>query len=447
MAANHVGQDIQQYKKLYKNGAQITSSPYVLVCCGYDDATPTLLRKGKQLASTLNARLVAVFVQKPDSLTRLSFGVIRRYKALANSLGYNIDHILGDRLSDTISEYAMSIGATDIVLGKSCRPKWKDAIFGSVVYDVIRRNTGIQIHVIAENKKIAKEKPRSKPDTSKLFKKNYIDIFKSVSITIISSLAIFVGLSGLGLMSKTLCFLMVLALCSYRYGWFASIASSIVGMLLYVYVYLMPSFEFHITSLAGLASFMSFVLMELFLSHTILKTKNAFSSLQERENRISVLYRFTKLFNEKNVDKDIRPIFLRALEEYFKCDFVFLNVADGQLESAAFPQHPNFNQKELAAAKYSYKLGCGKGTNTFSGLNWAIEPLVVENRVLGVLAIYLRSKEAEERVISDSVILGNLLSNISHLLLKRNLEKEEKKIIAFRGTRKVTVVDAILSIT
>ena len=48
---------------------------------------------------------------------------------LANSLGYNIEHILGDRISDTILEYAKSIGATDLVIAKSIRPKWKDRFF------------------------------------------------------------------------------------------------------------------------------------------------------------------------------------------------------------------------------------------------------------------------------------------------------------------------------
>ena len=438
MAANHVEQDIQQYKKLYKNGNLIPSSPYVLVCCGYDDSSPTLLRKGKHLASTLNARLIAVFVQKPDSLSALSFGLIRRYKMLARNLGYSIDHIMGDKVSDTILEYAESICATDIIIGKSKRPKWRD-MFGSVVYDIIRRSNGIQVHVISSNQRNVKANNFFKLNKTKLIKKDFVDAFKSVSVTVIAGIAIFVGIGDIGLMPQTLCFLMVLAFCSYRYGMFASFASSIVGVFLYSYVYLMPNFEFHISSAEGLISFIFFVFMELFLSRAIFKAKTSFLLLQERENRLSVLYRYTKLFNEKNNGQDFRIVFLKALEEYFKCDFVFLNVTDGELESAAFPQHPNFNQKELVSAKWSYmyKKSSGKGTNTFSALSWAIEPLVIEDRVLGVIAIYLRSTEATERVISDSVILGSLLSHISHLLLKRGLEKEEKNMLLLKEQEKL----------
>ncbi|MDE4972211.1 hypothetical protein, partial [Francisella tularensis] len=77
--------------------------------------------------------------------------------------------------------------------------------------------------------------------------------------------------------------------------------------------------------------------------------------LKERENNSSVLYSFTNIFNEKSLDKYLSSVFLHALEEYFKCDFVFLSVSDGELDSAAFPQHSNFIQKELADAKWSFK--------------------------------------------------------------------------------------------
>ncbi|APC92394.1 MULTISPECIES: ATP-binding protein [Francisella] len=439
MAANHVGQDIQQYRKLYQHGSAIATSPYVLVCCGYDEATPSLLRKGKLLATTLNARLIAVFVQKPNKVaTKLNFSVIRRYKMLASSLGYNIDHILGDKLSDSILEYARTIGATDLVIGKSIRSKWKDKLFGSVVYDIIRNNNGMQVHIVSINKK--EHKIQEQPRHSKIKPKDLVvDVIKSALITAVSGIFIFFSLSIAGLVSQTLCFLMVLAACAYRYGLIPSIISSLVGLILYIYLYLEPNFVFHISSLAGIITFTFFMTIVIFSSHVILRTKRAFTLLKERENNISVLYRFTKMFNEKSLDKDLRSVFLPALEEYFKCDFVFLSVSGSELDSAAFPQHPNFNQKELAAAKWSfkYKDSCGKGTNTFAGLDWAVEPLVIENRVLGVIAIYLSSELAVERITTDSVILSSMLSHISHILLKRNLEKEEKKSLLLDEQRRL----------
>ena len=213
MAANHVGQDIQQYRKLYQNGNSIATSPYVLVCCGYHEATPSLLRKGKLLATTLNARLIAVFVQKSNKVTvKRNFAVIRRYKMLASSLGYTIDHILGDKLSESILEYASSIGATDLVVGKSIRPKWKDKLFGSVVYDLIRNNSGMQVHIVPLNKKATKYEPIYHKKNK--LKDVFVDTIKSALITTFAGFFIFFSLSVAGLVSQTLSFLLVLALCA-----------------------------------------------------------------------------------------------------------------------------------------------------------------------------------------------------------------------------------------
>ena len=106
---------------------------------------------------------------------------------------------------------------------------------------------------------------------------------------------------------------------------------------MYIYLYLEPNFVFHISSLAGIITFAFFMTIVIFSSRVILRTKRAFTLLKEHENNISVLYRFTKMFDEKSLDKDLRSVFLPALEEYFKCDFVFLSVSGGELNSAAFP--------------------------------------------------------------------------------------------------------------
>lgn len=62
---------------------------------------------------------------------------------------------------------------------------------------------------------------------------------------------------------------------------------------------------------------------------------------------------------------------------------------------------------------------------------------MIENRVLGVIAIYLSSETAVERITTDSVILSSMLSHISHILLKRNLEKEEKKSLLLDEQRRL----------
>ncbi|MDE4959479.1 hypothetical protein NAI72_10635, partial [Francisella tularensis subsp. holarctica] len=71
-----------------------------------------------------------------------------------------------------------------------------------------------------------------------------IDVIKSSLIEAVSGVFIFFSLSIACLVSQTLCFMIVLAACSYRYGLIPSIISSFVGLFLYIYLYLEPNFVF-----------------------------------------------------------------------------------------------------------------------------------------------------------------------------------------------------------
>ncbi|MDE4947059.1 hypothetical protein NAI56_10695, partial [Francisella tularensis subsp. holarctica] len=75
----------------------------------------------------------------------------------------------------------------------------------------------------------------------------------------VSGLFNFFSLSIAGLVSQTLCFLLVLAACAYRYVLIPSIISSLVGLFLFIYLYLVPFFVFLFSSLAGIITFAFFM--------------------------------------------------------------------------------------------------------------------------------------------------------------------------------------------
>nr|WP_234393756.1 ATP-binding protein [Fangia hongkongensis] len=430
LAANHVGEDIRHYKKLYHNRNIVISSPSVLVCCGYSESTPLLLRRGKQLAQSTGARLLAVFIHKPKKrFSRTALREIRRYKVLANTLGYDIEHISGARLSKSILQYADEHGVSDIIIGKSKRPKWMDILFGSVVYDVIRDNSKKQIHVITTEKKINKIKGRKKWKTRRGKKGIKAIIYASI-LTFFSGTFIYFLMSFLGLPAQSLSFLLVLMLCAYLYGLRASVASSIIGFVMYMYMYLTPNFYFTIDTFTQIVTFCVFIIVALIISQLTVSSRMSLLALREREKSLSMLYDFSKQLSKINTDKDFREVILSELERYFNYDFVFINASNETFDAASFPQHPNFNQKELIAARWcwQHKSICGATTNTFSALTWYFEPLLIEGRLLGIIAVHLRIKQEKERFLSQYTVIKPMFSQVSQLLLKRFLETEEQKL-------------------
>ena len=48
-----------------------------------------------------------------------------------------------------LDEAGLLNNVTQIVIGKSARPRWFEIIHGSVVHDLVRRSGNISVHVIA----------------------------------------------------------------------------------------------------------------------------------------------------------------------------------------------------------------------------------------------------------------------------------------------------------
>ncbi|WP_162902181.1 sensor histidine kinase [Facilibium subflavum] len=160
-----------------------------------------------------------------------------------------------------------------------------------------------------------------------------------------------------------------------------------------------------------------------------MKSRTSLKSLQKREQTLSMLYDFAKQITHANNSQDFREIFLESLTRYFHYDFVFITANNSEM-GAPFPQHPHFNQKEWVAARWcwQHKSPCGMSTQTFSGVNWYFEPLLIEQRLLGIMAIYIKYPSSIEKFMNEQLILKSMFSQISNLLLKRSLEQEERKL-------------------
>jgi len=163
------------------------------------------------------------------------------------------------------------------------------------------------------------------------------------------------------------------------------------------------------------------------MSQLTVRTRTLIRILRNREKTLSMLYDFSNKISVQHTE-DFRKVFLNALSSYFPYDFVFID-SDRNIMGSPFPQNPLFNQKEWAAAKWSWqqKNICGISTSTFSGLLWYFEPLLIDNRVLGIMAIHVKNQGNIDKFMTDQSLLKTMFSQISNLLLKRNLEKEEHK--------------------
>src|SRR5262249_58010594 len=69
----------------------------------------------------------------------------------AEGLGATTITIPGHNVAEEVITYAGSNNITQIVIGKSDRPRWFEILHGSVVHELVRKSGAISVHVMSAN--------------------------------------------------------------------------------------------------------------------------------------------------------------------------------------------------------------------------------------------------------------------------------------------------------
>src|SRR5262249_47928282 len=125
----------------------------ILVCVSEDPRAAGLVRYAKRLADRLHAPWTAASVETQRSLqlSEEERDRIADTLRLAESLGAEALPIpsAGRRLAGDVINFSHAHNVTQIVIGKSTRPRWFEILYGSVVHELVRSAGNISVHVIA----------------------------------------------------------------------------------------------------------------------------------------------------------------------------------------------------------------------------------------------------------------------------------------------------------
>jgi two-component system sensor histidine kinase KdpD len=122
----------------------------VLVCIDGRPNSEGLVRRAARLARRVDGRLYLLHVESDaEPLAPEAAATVDRAAALAASLGATVLRREG-QVAPTVVAVATEIGVTQIVLGESHRPRWKEVVGQSIIAHVLRETDGIDILIIAD---------------------------------------------------------------------------------------------------------------------------------------------------------------------------------------------------------------------------------------------------------------------------------------------------------
>ncbi len=149
--ADRVEAQMQRYRELHGIAETWPVAERILLAVSSGPGSQKLVRAASRLAGRLRAEWLVVYVETPAE-TRLpdeDRDRVWQTLRLAEKLGAETAVLSGDRPADAILRYARRRNVSKIVLGKPIRPRWKDALFGSVRDDLERNSGDIDVYVIS----------------------------------------------------------------------------------------------------------------------------------------------------------------------------------------------------------------------------------------------------------------------------------------------------------
>jgi two-component system sensor histidine kinase KdpD len=364
----------------------------ILVCVTEDPRAAGLVRYAKRVADRLRAQWTAIHIETRRSL-RLSdeerdriadtLRLAERLGGEAITVPGGSRHVAGD-----IIAFARANNVTQVIIGKSERPRWFELLNGSVVHDLLRESGNIRVQVLGGE---------GDPVTAKTVRaaappRTFDPIPYAVSLLYVAgALAIAWGLyPWLGVESADLVFLTAIVGIAVRYGLAPSLVAGVVGSMCYNFFFLPPLFTLAITDGTNASAFISFVIVAIIVSNVAGLARSQAVIAASRAATTEALYAFSrKLSGAVSLD-DVLWATAYQIASMLKVRVVLLLPEGGALAvRAGYPPEDTLDASDLAAATWAWKNDhtAGRGADTLTGAQRLFLPMRTGRGAVGVVGI------------------------------------------------------------
>jgi two-component system sensor histidine kinase KdpD len=365
----------------------------VLVCVSEASNTPALIRYARRAADRLHAPLTAIYVEtvRTARLTDEERDRVAEYLRLAERLDASTITIPGRKIADEIVAYAQANNITQIVIGKSDRPRWFEMIHGSVVHDLLRKTAQISVHVISaepEDPALAKTvATRTHAETFGLL------AYAGSTAAVLCALGIGELITNLiGFQSVSLAFLTAVLVSAIAWGLWPALFASMLSVLAFNFFFIPPLYTFTIADPENVVALFFFALIAVIVSNLTAATRAQILSARARAKTTGELYAFSRKVAAIAALDDLLWATSFQVSSMLKVSTVLLlpDEESGMLNLAsAYPPEDTMDDADMAAARWCWQHShpTGRGSDTLPGGKWLFLPLRTGSGTVGVLGI------------------------------------------------------------
>ncbi len=388
--AQHVDQDVLQYRESHGVETTWPTAERLLVCIGPAPSSGHLLRAAYRMAVGLRCPWSAVYVERTTgrALSKTARDKLEANLALAESLGATVTRLTGIRVADAVLAHARRANATRIVIGKPTHSRLRDRVFGSLLDEVVRGSGDIEVHAIRGGDDEAVERPEPRTSETTFRWQSYV---AAAGIVALATAACVIVRFLYAVPDLEVLYLLAVMVTAVRYGRGPSIAAAFLAVVSYDFFFVPPSLTLAVSDARYLLTFALMFGVGFLLSELTARIRRQEQDALLREERTAVLYALSRALASATNARQASEIVARQAWEVFGSDAFVLRPRDGgPIEIAAnWPENATLDAKEISVAQWSHDNGCvaGFGTSTLPGSRTVSFPIRIGAAALGVLTL------------------------------------------------------------
>lgn len=392
--AQHVDEDVLEYREEHGVAATWPASERILVGVGPAPSSARLIRTAARMAAGLRCPWIAAYVES-SALGILSEQDRQRLEAhlrVAESLGATVTRLSGARVSQALLEHARRQNVTRLVIGKPTHSRLLDRLRGSLLDEVVRGSDDLDVHVISgESGEPAAGKRRSGGAQHKTTVSSPWH-YAAAGGLVLSTLGITLILrAALALPDLEMLYLLAVMIVAVWFGRGPALAAAAASVACYDFYFVPPFRTFAVGDRKYLLTFLMMFGVGFVLSELTRRLRNQEQEALAREERTAVLYALSRDLASADTPPRVGEVVVRHAAAAFGGRAVMLHQdGDGGLVAiAAAPPETALETRELSVARWAFEHEelAGLGTDTLPGSESLCAPLRLDAGSRGVLAL------------------------------------------------------------
>lgn len=439
--ADRVNNEVESARLSKREITVMPTSDKIMACIGPSPSSQRIIRTAARMAEVYHSKWIALYVEntKSSKLSKEDKERLNAHFSLAEQLGGEVVTIYGENFVTEVIQYAELRNITKIVIGKNHKKTSK--VFHFYAKDIVDKlmdsNAYIDVYTIPNSTYQKKRKVRL---GSIKLNSSVKDFIKAIMIILITTAAgKMFDLMGFAEANVIMIFILgVIIVYVTTAGYFIGIVSSIVGMLIFNYLFTEPRYSFQFYDKSYLATFPIMLVVSLVVGTLTNKIQAEAKNSNANEKRTQILYRVSAKLLSASGDCDVISVGIKYISRLTNRTVVGY-LSNGNKLSTPFIYNPEKGIKndklvgtdENAAAYWTFLNGkeSGSGTDTFYRAQGYYMPIEVQGKLLGVIGVSCTEGflKPEQKFIVETVT-GQIAIALDREILSKQQETSKVEI-------------------